>query len=138
MNRPGICPVAPIVLVPTIDTLCPKLASARTPSMKMMGSFFPARLLNPRMRIGLDIPENPFVKTFQEAFSIVTPGQSIACGAKPFCDDCNTFWALADIPGITHGPNAGGAHTLEEWVSIDDLVRVAHLYALTAVSFCAA
>lgn len=83
-------------------------------------------------------PQNPFVKTFQGAYSTVSPGQSIACGAKPFCDDCNTFWALADIPGITHGPNAGGAHTLNEWVSIDDLVRVAQLYALTAVSFCAA
>ena len=36
---------------------------------------------------------------------------------------------------ITHGPRAG-AHTLNEWVSIDDLERVAHLYTLTAVAFC--
>ena len=30
----------------------------------------------------------------------------------------------------------GGAHTTREWVEIDDLVRVAHLYALTAATFC--
>lgn len=81
--------------------------------------------------------DDPFVAVFQEAHSAASGGRAIPFGAKPFCDDCNTFWALANIPGITHGPNAGGAHTLEEWVSIDDLVRVAHLYALTAVGYCA-
>ena len=32
---------------------------------------------------------------------------------------------LAGVPAITHGPRAGGQHTLAEWVEIDDLVRVA-------------
>ena len=58
-------------------------------------------------------------------------------GAKPFADDGNSFFGLGPIPAITHGPRAGGAHTLEEWVSIDDLVRVALEYALTAVRYCA-
>ena len=56
--------------------------------------------------------------------------------SKPFCDDANSFWSLAKIPAITHGPSAGGAHTLEEWVSIDDLVRVAQVYVLTALGYC--
>jgi len=81
---------------------------------------------------------DPLVASFQEAHAAASDGRTVPFGAKPFCDDCNTFWALANIPGITHGPNASGAHTLHEWVSIDDLVRVAHLYALTAVSYCAA
>ncbi|HEY3967143.1 MAG TPA: M20/M25/M40 family metallo-hydrolase [Planctomycetaceae bacterium] len=81
---------------------------------------------------------DPFVGIFQEAHAAASEGRALPFGAKPFCDDCNTFWELAKIPGITHGPNASGAHTLNEWVSIDDLVRVAHLYALTAVSFCGA
>jgi acetylornithine deacetylase/succinyl-diaminopimelate desuccinylase-like protein len=81
-------------------------------------------------------PKDPFVETFLGAYSTVSPGETIPFGAKPFCDDCNTFWALADIPAITHGPSAGGAHTVNEWVSIDDLVRVAHLYALTAAMYC--
>ena len=65
-------------------------------------------------------------------------GDILPFGAKPFCDDANSFWSIAGVPAITHGPTAGGAHTLDEWVSIDDLVRVARLYALTALEFCGA
>jgi acetylornithine deacetylase/succinyl-diaminopimelate desuccinylase-like protein len=79
--------------------------------------------------------KHPFVANFQDAYSTIV-GQSLPIGAKPFCDDGNSFWALANVPAITHGPKAGGAHTLNEWVSISDLVRVAKLYALTALEFC--
>lgn len=80
-------------------------------------------------------PKNPFVPMFQEVYQSLSD-RPLPLGAKPFCDDCNTFWSLANIPGITHGPNAGGAHTLNEWVSIPDLSRVAKLYALMALEFC--
>jgi acetylornithine deacetylase/succinyl-diaminopimelate desuccinylase-like protein len=79
--------------------------------------------------------QHPFVAAFQRTYQ-ETSGRALPFGAKPFCDDGNSFWALAKIPCITHGPNAGGAHTLNEWVSIDDLMRVAYLYALTAVAYC--
>lgn len=91
------------------------------------------------VRDGFKLDRNdPFVGIFQEAHAAASGGRTLPYGAKPFCDDCNTFWELGKIPGITHGPTASGAHTLNEWVSIDDLVRVAHVYALTAVSFCSA
>ncbi len=51
-------------------------------------------------------------------------------------DDGNSFWGLGGVAAITHGPRAGGQHTVHEWVEIDDLVRVATLYALTAVLYC--
>jgi acetylornithine deacetylase/succinyl-diaminopimelate desuccinylase-like protein len=79
--------------------------------------------------------QDPFVAAFQHAHQEIA-GRQLPVGAKPFCDDGNSFWALAGRPAITHGPQAGGAHTLDEWVSIDDLVRVAQLYALTAVVYC--
>jgi len=79
--------------------------------------------------------KHPIVSAFQDAQTTVS-GRTLPIGAKPFCDDGNSFWSLAKIPTVTHGPNAGGAHTLEEWVSIDDLVRVARVYALTAVAYC--
>lgn len=80
----------------------------------------------------------PFVQIFQEAYQATAPGRKpLPYGPKKFIDDGNSFWAIADIPAITHGPNAHGAHTLDEWVSIADLERVALLYALTAVRFCA-
>jgi acetylornithine deacetylase/succinyl-diaminopimelate desuccinylase-like protein len=90
------------------------------------------------VRDGFRLDRNdPLVASFQEAHAAASGGRTVPFGAKPFCDDCNTFWAVGSVPGITHGPNASGAHTLHEWVSIDDLVRVAHLYALTAISYCA-
>jgi acetylornithine deacetylase/succinyl-diaminopimelate desuccinylase-like protein len=78
---------------------------------------------------------DPLVAAFQQAHEAAS-GRALPVGAKPFCDDGNTFWELAKRPAITHGPFAGGAHTLNEWVSVDDLVRVAWVYALTAVIYC--
>jgi acetylornithine deacetylase/succinyl-diaminopimelate desuccinylase-like protein len=79
--------------------------------------------------------KHPFVAAFQQAYQ-VTAAAPLPIGAKPFCDDGNSFWSQAGVPAITHGPVASGAHTLNEWVSIDDLVRVALVYALTAVAYC--
>jgi succinyl-diaminopimelate desuccinylase len=79
--------------------------------------------------------KHPFVSAFQQAYE-ATAGRPLPIGPKPFVDDGNSFWTLARVPAITHGPLAGGQHTLDEWVSIDDLVRVAQLYALTAISYC--
>jgi acetylornithine deacetylase/succinyl-diaminopimelate desuccinylase-like protein len=78
---------------------------------------------------------DPAVEAFQQAHTAAA-GHALPTGAKPFCDDGNSFWALANVPAITHGPRAGGAHTLNEWVDIDDLVRVAMVYALTAIQYC--
>ncbi|MFN4260993.1 MAG: M20 family metallopeptidase [Gemmataceae bacterium] len=87
------------------------------------------------MRDAFQLDQNDFlVAAFQQAYGALA-GQPLPIGAKPFCDDGNTFWALAGIPAITHGPLAGGPHTLNEWVSIDDLVRVAQVYALTACAY---
>lgn len=78
---------------------------------------------------------DPLVKSFQHAYQTIA-GHALRIGPKPFVDDGNSFWGLAQIPAITHGPLAGGQHTVNEWVSIDDLIRVAHLYALIAVIYC--
>jgi acetylornithine deacetylase/succinyl-diaminopimelate desuccinylase-like protein len=75
------------------------------------------------------------VDAFQQSYQAIS-GQPLPIGPKPFCDDGNSFWGLGQVPAITHGPRAGGQHTLNEWVSIADLVRVAHLYALTAALYC--
>ncbi len=76
------------------------------------------------------------VSAFQSAFKVLS-GTPLATGPKPFIDDGNSFWGLRQVPAITHGPRAGGQHTLKEWMSIDDMLRVVHLYALTAVAYCA-
>jgi acetylornithine deacetylase/succinyl-diaminopimelate desuccinylase-like protein len=78
---------------------------------------------------------DPIVGCFQDAHE-ATSGERLPLGPKPFVDDGNCFSASAKIAAITHGPKAGGQHTLEEWVSIDDLERVAQCYALTALNYC--
>jgi len=80
-------------------------------------------------------PSDPFVTAFQSAHMTAT-GDELPIGAKPFVDDGHEFVNRANIPAITHGPDAKGAHTLDEEVAIHELVRVALVYALTAVTFC--
>ncbi len=75
------------------------------------------------------------VLAFQSAYRELK-GAPLPLGPKPFVDDGNAFFGLGPIPAITHGPRAGGQHTVKEWVEIDDLVRVALQYALTAVLYC--
>jgi succinyl-diaminopimelate desuccinylase len=79
--------------------------------------------------------DGPLVGAFQRAYQAVS-GKPLPTGPKPFVDDGNSFYGHGNIPAITHGPRAGGQHTIHEWVLIDDLLRVAHLYALSAVLFC--
>ncbi|WP_169977360.1 M20 family metallopeptidase [Tautonia rosea] len=76
-----------------------------------------------------------FVSVFQAA-RVAIDGEPLPTGPKAFVDDGNSVSALAGVPSITHGPFAGGQHTVEEWASIEDLMRVATLYALTAALFC--
>jgi acetylornithine deacetylase/succinyl-diaminopimelate desuccinylase-like protein len=80
-------------------------------------------------------PADDFVTAFQSAYRSMG-GAPLPLGPKPFVDDGNSFYGLGPIPAITHGPRSGGQHTTEEWVVIDDMARVAALYALTAVVFC--
>lgn len=80
-------------------------------------------------------PEDRVVRAFQQAYRALRD-EELPAAAKPFVDDGNSFWGLAQRPAITHGPRAGGQHTVNEWVSIDDLVRVAAQYVLTAVTYC--
>lgn len=78
---------------------------------------------------------DPFVAAFQACYRALS-GSELPAGPKPFVDDGNSFCSLGGVPAITHGPRAGGQHTVSEWVEIDDLVRVATLYAATALAYC--
>jgi len=82
-------------------------------------------------------PDAAIVSDFQACHTLIS-GEPLTVGPKMFVDDGNSFWSLAKVPAITHGPRSGGAHTISEWIEIDDMVRVARLYAATAVRFCSA
>ncbi len=80
-------------------------------------------------------PDHHVVRAFEQACRQVM-GKSLPIGSKPFVDDGNTFSSRGGIPAITHGPDAKGPHTLNEEVPIAELVRIAEVYALTAIAFC--
>ena len=79
--------------------------------------------------------DEPLVRELQFAHELAA-GSRLPIGAKPFVDDGNEFVRRGGVPAITHGPAARGAHTLNEEVAVDELVRVALVYALTAIGFC--
>ena len=81
-------------------------------------------------------PTDALVAAFQGCYRATSGGTDLPTGPKPFVDDGNSFSALAGVPAITHGPRAGGQHTVSEWAEIDDLVRIAWLYAAIAVEYC--
>ena len=81
-------------------------------------------------------PADALVGAFQDCYRATSGGTTLPTGPKPFVDDGNSFCCLAGVPAITHGPRAGGQHTVSEWVEIDDLVRIAWLYAAIAAEYC--
>ena len=80
-------------------------------------------------------PGDPAVEALQAAHETVA-GNRLPLGPKPFLDDGNWFCSLAGIPALTHGPNAIGAHTIHECCPVSELVRIAQVYALTALAYC--
>ena len=81
------------------------------------------------------LPGHPAVKALQTAHKSVT-GSRLPFGPKPFLDDGNLFCSFGGVPAITHGPHATGAHTVNECCPVDELVRIAQIYALTALAYC--
>ncbi len=79
--------------------------------------------------------QHPLIPAFQSAHQAVT-GHELPLGDKPFVDDGTTYIGVGGIAALSHGPAATGAHTLEEKAPVAELLRVARVYALTAVGFC--
>ena len=102
-----------------------------------------AAATNTTVQAAFDIPgdavqldqDDSLVQAFQAAHTQVA-GAPLPFGGKMFVDDGNIFSGEGGIPAITHGPAATGAHTLNEAVTLEELVRVAQVYAMTAVRFC--
>ncbi|MBY0232163.1 MAG: peptidase dimerization domain-containing protein [Gemmataceae bacterium] len=80
-------------------------------------------------------PADALVSIFQQARRAMGDAP-LPLAAKPFVDDGNSFFGLGPIPAITHGPRSGGQHTTSEWADLDDMARVAVLYAATAAAYC--
>ena len=79
--------------------------------------------------------DHPIVQVVQEVHTELV-GRPLPDGPKLFIDDGNIYTAEVGIPAVTHGPDALGAHTVNEEVPVSELERIALLYAATVVGFC--
>ena len=80
-------------------------------------------------------PEHPLVALLQEASLQV--GEPAPLGGLDSWFDAATFTRFGDTPCVGYGPRTiGGAHTIDEHVPVDDLVRCAQALALAAMRWC--
>src|SRR4051794_35511998 len=75
---------------------------------------------------------NPYVQMLAEAVTGVSPAVRISVGRDGASDI--TAWLEAGVPGVEFGPEGGGHHGPEEWVSISSLER----YRVALVDFVTA
>ena len=90
---------------------------------------------------GLDIPPyevdpgHPIVAALRDAGERV--GEPSRLSGLDSWFDAATFSRFGDTPSVGWGPrNIAWAHTIDEHVPVDDLVRCAQGLALTAAGFC--
>jgi acetylornithine deacetylase len=95
----------------------------------------------PTIRWGLDIPpaeidpEHPLVALVQEASQQV--GEPAPLGGLDSWFDAATFTRFGSTPCVGYGPRTiSGAHVIDEFVPVDDLVRCAQAIALSAMRWC--
>lgn len=79
-------------------------------------------------------PDEPIVQSLQRAAEATLPSPPRITGENPWMDAA--FLAAAGIPTVVFGPGGSGAHSLEEWVQLDDVSACAEVLLATASDFC--
>ena len=74
------------------------------------------------------------VQVVDQATARVVGQQRPHIGDTPWMD--SALLAAAGTETVVIGPAGGGAHAAEEWVELDSVHDLAHILALTAVSYC--
>jgi succinyl-diaminopimelate desuccinylase len=72
---------------------------------------------------------NPYVLMLAEAVAAGSPAERISVGRDGASDIVS--WLQAGVPGVEFGPEGGGHHGPEEWVSVSSLER----YRIALVEF---
>lgn len=81
-------------------------------------------------------PECDLVRSLSQAVESVN-GKPATYFGKTGTADANLVHERLDIPAVAYGPGNDTAHGPDEWVAVDDLVKVARVYASFAADFLA-
>jgi acetylornithine deacetylase len=85
---------------------------------------------------GSEIDENhPIIETVKKVSNEVVH-QTLNVKGAPYPCDLFVFNLYGDTPGIILGPGGGNAHSEDEYVIIEDLIKLTEIYACTAVEWC--
>ncbi len=76
----------------------------------------------------------PIVQALANAHQIVT-GQELPITGTKSVTDANIIVCEGQIPALCYGPNGTTAHADQEWVTIADLERAAHVYARLVLAY---
>jgi len=80
--------------------------------------------------------DHPIVKTLSENLEVVT-GEPSSHAAAPFACDAFMFNEHSSTPAVIFGPRGGNSHAPDEWVEVEDLIRLTKTYALTMADWLA-
>jgi acetylornithine deacetylase len=80
-------------------------------------------------------PDEEIVRLLTGEVAAVTGRPAELYGDTPWMDAALLF--AAGIPSVVYGPGGGGAHALEEWSNLDEVVTCAHVLSRVARKFCA-
>jgi len=78
--------------------------------------------------------DEPLVRSIRDAYQAST-GRELPVRGINVVGNAADLAGLAGIPAVYHGVNQKTAHSDDEWVGVDDLVRAARVYAATILSY---
>lgn len=90
-----------------------------------------------RLLPGSGVPaDHPIVQTVQGAFA---SAPDLKCEVKgvPFQCDAFMFNLYSPTPAIIMGPDGAGAHSSDEYATVDSLINLLRIYIRTIVAWCA-
>jgi acetylornithine deacetylase/succinyl-diaminopimelate desuccinylase-like protein len=103
-------------------------ATAATPALQRVTTRWEERT---RFLAGSSMPgDHPILATLADNLRSVT-GEPASIGPAPFAGDGFVFNLLSPTPVVIFGPRGANARTLDEWVDVEDLVKLTKVYALT-------
>jgi acetylornithine deacetylase len=80
--------------------------------------------------------DHPILGRLADNLHLVT-GEPPASGPAPFACDGFVFNLLSPTPVVILGPRGANAHAPDEWVDVEDLVKLTKTYALTIADWLA-
>ncbi|MEA2135039.1 MAG: succinyl-diaminopimelate desuccinylase, partial [Solirubrobacteraceae bacterium] len=87
------------------------------------------------VREPFEVPRDAEIVHTVRATAAEVLGSPPAVAGAPYWADA-AFIAAAGIPTVMFGASGAGAHAIEEWVSIDDSVRVTRTLIAVAERLC--